>query len=84
MRAAVWTEQAREDLRRLDPGLVKRIRQAVRRFAAEGGGDLKKLKGYTDQWRLRVGDWRVIMTLANDPPRAIVTRVLPRQSAYRG
>ena len=32
---------------------------ALRRFAAESAGDVKKLKGITEEWRLRVGDYRV-------------------------
>lgn len=43
----------------------------------------KKLKGYTDQWRIRVGDWRVLY-LIDDAARLIsVTRIAHRREAYK-
>ena len=42
----------------------------------------KKLRGYKDQWRIRIGDWRVIYIV--DDAKAIVniTRVAHRQEVY--
>ena len=42
----------------------------------------KKLRGYKDQWRIRVGDYRVIYLL--DDARALVTivRVAHRKEVY--
>ncbi|MCW5854016.1 MAG: type II toxin-antitoxin system RelE/ParE family toxin [Anaerolineae bacterium] len=43
---------------------------------------MKKLKGREDQWRLRVGDWRIIFEI-DAPGRVIyIVRVLPRKDAY--
>ena len=45
-------------------------------------GDVQKLTGTTNEWRLRVGDWRVIF--AFDPPGSItVLAVALRRDAYR-
>jgi mRNA interferase RelE/StbE len=41
-----------------------------------------KLKGYKTQWRIRVGDWRVIYTI-DDPARLVsVTHIKHRREAY--
>jgi mRNA interferase RelE/StbE len=43
--------------------------------------DVKKLKGYKDQYRLRVGEFRVLFEL--QPEHTIVVyAVLPRKKAY--
>jgi mRNA interferase RelE/StbE len=45
-------------------------------------GDVVKLAGVDDEWRLRVGDWRVRFT-RDDEQIVHVLRVLPRGRAYR-
>ena len=45
--------------------------------------DLKKLKGSQDMWRLRVGDWRVILRLDREQGILYVLRVRHRREAYR-
>ena len=43
----------------------------------------KKLKNYKDQWRIRVGDWRVLYII-NDAARLVsVTRIAHRREAYK-
>ena len=80
-----WEQEAQDALRdiaRRDPGLARRIRQRVAAYAEMRQGDVKKLRGPREQWRLRVGDWRVIYTL--DPPGFLtVLTVVPRRDAYR-
>ena len=57
--------------------------EALEQFAEAGRGDVRKLQGRQSQWRLRVGDWRVILIL-NDPIGVIgVLRVLHRRESYR-
>jgi mRNA interferase RelE/StbE len=42
----------------------------------------KKLKGYKDQWRVRVGDWRIVY-IVDDAARLIsVTRIAHRREVY--
>jgi mRNA-degrading endonuclease RelE of RelBE toxin-antitoxin system len=55
----VLTGRARRDLRRLDHPVAVRIGEALERLAATGQGDVQRLRGTPDEWRLRVGDWRV-------------------------
>ena len=56
--------------------------RAIRSFA-EDGGEVRKLKGCADRWRLRVGDWHVIFRYDADGRIAHVVTVLHRSEAYR-
>jgi tripartite motif-containing protein 71 len=56
----VLAQRARSDLSRLNSSTASRIVTAIERFAETNQGDVKKLQGQSDRWRLRVGDWRVI------------------------
>jgi mRNA-degrading endonuclease RelE of RelBE toxin-antitoxin system len=54
----------------------------VAAFAQSGQGDVKKLAGTGEHWRLRVGEWRVIFVF--DPPGSItVLAVSNRRDAYQ-
>jgi mRNA interferase RelE/StbE len=44
----------------------------------------KKLRGYKDQWRIRVGDWRVVYIIDDAAKVVIVTRVAHRREVYGG
>jgi mRNA-degrading endonuclease RelE of RelBE toxin-antitoxin system len=50
-------------------------------LALDQSVDLRRLQG-SDEWRLRVGDWRVRLRLDFDDRVVIVARVLPRGRAY--
>ena len=42
----------------------------------------KKLRGYKDQWRIRVGDWRVLYIVDDEAKVVSVTRIAHRSEAY--
>ena len=42
----------------------------------------KKLKGYKDQWRVRVGDWRVVYIIDDTAKLVSVTRIAHRREVY--
>ena len=79
----VFTGRARRDLQRLDPPVQRRIIDALDRLTGDSpAGDVVKLTGLEDEWRLRVGGWRV--RFQRDSSGVIhVVRVLPRGRAYR-
>ena len=62
----------------LDKPTKLRIKSAIERIPF---GDIKKLKGFQNEYRLRVGNLRVLYSLEND----IITikDVLPRGQAYK-
>ena len=82
MKKIAWSERSRADIRRLDRDTAMRIFSALHRFAETGEGDIKKLKGESDDLRLRVGDYRVRFT--EEPDDALhIHSVLHRSEAYR-
>jgi mRNA interferase RelE/StbE len=82
VRKIAWSEHARIDIRSLDRDTAMRIFAALHRFAETGEGDVKKLKGESNELRLRVGDYRVRFT---DEPGDIlrIHSVRHRKDAYR-
>ncbi len=42
----------------------------------------KKLRGYKDQWRIRVGDYRILYTIDDGEKRVAITRVAHRKDVY--
>jgi mRNA interferase RelE/StbE len=84
-RRVIWELPAVEQLLTLaktDRESATRIVAGVRRFAAGDGGDVKKLQGRSGEWRLRVGDWRVIFTADPALDAIDVLAVLNRRDAY--
>lgn len=82
MAVLVLSKRAESDLRGLDRETARRVFDAVERFVASGHGDIRKLKGTTNEFRLRVGDWRI--RLERRPEGGYnVLRVLNRRDAYR-
>ncbi len=87
MSAELWrvelTRTAQRDMRRLDPPVRRRVETALRVLTQDPrrAGQLRKLTA-APEWRLRVGDWRVLLLL--DVQRRViqVSRVLPRGRAY--
>jgi mRNA interferase RelE/StbE len=79
----VVDDRARKDLRKIDRPTRERILNAITRLAqgAELVGDVRRLSG-SDEYRLRVGDWRVRFQRDDRQRTIIVVRVLPRGRAY--
>ena len=42
-----------------------------------------KMAGYTDHWRIRVGEWRVVYRTLDGRLVALVVTVAPRSGVYR-
>lgn len=79
----IFSARAGRDFKRLDPPVKRRIVAALDRLTGDPpAGDVVRLVN-SDEWRLRVGDWRV--RFHRDPETGIVNvlRVLPRGRAYR-
>jgi mRNA-degrading endonuclease RelE of RelBE toxin-antitoxin system len=82
--AVTWRSPARRELRRLDPPERSRVIAAVERFAETGEGDIRRLTDVSPpQNRLRVGPWRVRLTVDQQALVLHVLHVLPRGKAYR-
>jgi len=80
--ALAFESRAERDLGRLDPPVARRVISALDRLLAQDPSvDLRRLQG-SDEWRLRVGDWRVRLQLEFNTRTVIVVRILPRGRAY--
>jgi len=74
------TSTAQKSLTRLGPPDQRRVRSAIDNLMA---GDIKKLQGRRDTYRLRVGDIRVVFSADFHARRIIVLEVFPRGAGYR-
>ena len=54
---------------------IKRGLAAARRPERSRGPGCKKLKGYKNQWRIRVGDWRVLCIIDDAAKLISVMRI---------
>ncbi|MGC6325659.1 type II toxin-antitoxin system RelE family toxin [Pasteurella multocida] len=68
-----WTKKAIKQLLSIDQRYVKPIREKVNALNAfpDVKLDLKKMSGKDNQYRLRVGDYRVLFEVIDGEPRII-------------
>jgi mRNA-degrading endonuclease RelE of RelBE toxin-antitoxin system len=81
-RTVIWSPEARADLRSINRETALQILRVIDRYLSTGAGDVKKLRPPRHEFRLRVGDYRVLF-LPKDEPTIDVLRVLHRREAYR-
>jgi mRNA interferase RelE/StbE len=79
----VFSHQADHDGERLSAAIRERVEAAIDRLALTGMGDVQPLTGVPGEFRLRVGDVRVLFHLEPDVGWLVVDRILPRGRAYR-
>ena len=75
-----FTEEASADLESIPERTAERVLTRLVAYADGNMSDIKKLKG-RDEFRLRVGDYRVLFVL--DGKLIDVRRILHRREAYR-
>ena len=68
------------DLERLSPDVATRIVSKVDRLVNDLAGDVKRLTDFTPEYRLRVGDWRVLVDVDGD--RVLIEHVRHRSQTY--
>ena len=74
---------AGEELDALDDALFARIDRKILVLAENPRPPgCKKLRGYKDNWRIRVGDWRVVYVIDVAAKRVSITRVAHRREVY--
>jgi len=82
---ALFSLPAQKDLEGIEKNTRKRIMEALKQAQANPeAADIRKLKGKYDQWRLRVGDYRVIFRVEQQQEELFrVIRIRHRREAYR-
>jgi mRNA-degrading endonuclease RelE of RelBE toxin-antitoxin system len=74
-RQVEWAKRARKKLLRLDRPAQKRILGAIDLLVEEGRGDVRSFEGGDEyEYRLRVGDWRVLFSYLIGPRGDIYKR----------
>jgi mRNA interferase RelE/StbE len=80
----VIDRQPAKTLRKLPRDVRERIDRAILALADEPRPiGCKKLAGYADLYRVRVGDWRITYALKDTELIVLVVEVAPRVDAYR-
>jgi mRNA interferase RelE/StbE len=72
--------RAVKDLDALDRPVARRVLEKIRGLENNLEGDVKRLTNFTPEYRLRVGDYRVLFELEGD--RVIIYRIKHRSRAY--
>jgi mRNA interferase RelE/StbE len=81
-----WRERAVRQLRAISQETAVTILRALTPLGDDPrrpDADIKKLAGYADRYRLRVGDYRVIYEIADEQLIILVVGVGHRREAYR-
>lgn len=73
-----YEREAAKHIQSQDKPTRQRLKSAIEKLP---DGDVKKLQGYKNDYRLRVGDLRVLYSIQNDI--ITVKDVLPRGQAYK-
>lgn len=84
MYAIEITRDAIKALRKMPRNVATLIREKIGALAINPyapNNNVKKLKE-SDDYRLRVGDWRVVYTLKDDRLVIVVIRIAPRGGVY--
>ena len=74
---------ARRELENLSDSLITRLVPKIEALAANPRpSGCRKLRGYKDFWRVRVGDYRVVYIIDDDRKVVSVTRIAHRRDVY--
>ena len=73
--------RAEKDLASISKSDAQKIADAI--YSLENGlmGNIKKLTNHSPEYRLRVGDWRVLFEVSKD--KIIIYRIRHRKEVYR-
>jgi mRNA interferase RelE/StbE len=78
------TNKAESDLANMRPDTAKRAWAKIQALAQDPRPDgCRKLAGFDNRWRIRVGEWRVIYEVYDKQLVVLVISAPPRGKAYR-
>jgi mRNA interferase RelE/StbE len=76
-------QSAQKELDAVDDALFSRMDRKILALADNPRpSGCRKLRGYKNQWRIRVGDWRVVYSIDDAAKLVSVTRVAHRREVY--
>jgi mRNA interferase RelE/StbE len=74
-----YAKKAVKDIKRIGNPDKQRIKKGIEELP---GGDVRKLKGHDNLYRLRIGDWRIIFSYA-EKAVILIEEVEPRGDVYK-
>lgn len=77
----LYSDSARHDLRALDHAVAQQVLRKLDGIKADPLRSMKRLKG-TKDWRLRVGDWRIVSQADASALVLTVKRIQHRSVVY--
>ncbi|MFU8842770.1 MAG: type II toxin-antitoxin system RelE family toxin [Bacteroidales bacterium] len=82
--AIVYKKSAAEELLRLPQGMAYKVKTAIDNLAGNPRPPrCSKLKGSVSDYRIRVGNYRIIYTIADTLLIITIIKIAHRKSAYR-
>lgn len=74
---------ARKELESLPDTVLARVVSKLEALKSDPRpAGCKKLKGYKDQWRIRIGNWRIVYIIDDTTRLVSVTRIAHRREVY--
>ena len=73
----IYSRRAAKAISKISNPFKQNIKEAIEKLPA---GDVKKLQGHKNAYRLRVGDYRILFDMDGEIE---ITNVLPRGDAYK-
>jgi mRNA interferase RelE/StbE len=80
MNPPIYSKKAAKILNNMDRPTQQRIKAGIEKIP---DGDIAPLKGSDDDFRLRIGDWRIIFAYV-DSSTIMVKKIAPRGEVYKG
>jgi len=74
---------ARRDIKNLDKTTQSRVMVALETFLEGNPVDIRKMQGTDNQYRIRVGDYRIVLEIIVIEGVSYVLRVKHRREVYR-
>ncbi len=78
-----FAASAKKELKDLPPDTVARLLPKIRELSGNPRPvGCKKLHGYKDRWRIRVGNYRVVYAIDDAGKAVDITRIAHRKEVY--
>lgn len=74
--------KALKDLNEIDKKIANKILDKIELLAYNLQGDVKKLTNFSPEYRLRVGDYRVLFEIEDN--KVVVYKIKHRKNVYQG
>ena len=79
-----FARSARKEIEALDPQVADRIIKRIESLVYDPRPTgIVKLKGAVDQWRIRIGEWRVVYRIDDREKLIDISAIRHRREVYR-